>query len=344
LGYKLAAEATYRVFAQQRAAGVSFDDFVRTTRASRYENLFQSFPALARAVAILISHWIQTTTIFLARLRYDLTDIRELLGSANLEFPVQSIKAGLSDRHEGGFQAAILEFSPDARVVYKPKDMSLEAALPGVNQWLEVADSPLRLRFPRSVVKESYGWAEFINQSPCRSAAEVQRYWYQAGVLLCLAYVLNTRDLLVDNLVACGSDPVPIDLEAFFQSEMQSVNNYGKVPESGLPEHRRKSSVIDVGLLPIWLISGIDAVCDLSGLAGNKELVAGLSRVGWQDVNSDRMQPIQEAVTAEAAQNKVFFNGQEQRIEEHWEEIVRGFSDLHGLIVSRKQSFFGIPV
>jgi lantibiotic modifying enzyme len=94
-----------------------------------------------------------------------------------------------------------------------------------------------------------------------------------------------------------------------------------------------------VGLLPIWLISGIDAVCDLSGLAGNKELVAGLSRVGWQDVNSDRMQPIQEAVTAEAAQNKVFFNGQEQRIEEHWEEIVRGFSDLHGLIVSRKQSF-----
>jgi lantibiotic modifying enzyme len=87
------------------------------------------------------------------------------------------------------------------------------------------------------------------------------------------------------------------------------------------------------------MISGIDAVCDLSGLAGNKEPVAGLSRVGWQDVNSDRMQPIQEAVTAEAAQNKVFFNGQEQRIEEHWEEIVRGFSDLHGLIVSRKQSF-----
>jgi hypothetical protein len=52
---KLAAEATYRVFAQQRAEGVSFDDFVRTTRASRYENLFESFPALARPVAILIS-------------------------------------------------------------------------------------------------------------------------------------------------------------------------------------------------------------------------------------------------------------------------------------------------
>jgi lantibiotic modifying enzyme len=95
-----------------------------------------------------------------------------------------------------------------------------------------------------------------------------------------------------------------------------------------------------VGLLPIWLISGIDAVCDLSGLAGNKELVAGLSRVGWQDFNSDRMQPIQEAVTAEAAQNKVFFNGQEQRIEEHWKEIVRGFSDLHGLIVSPNNPFW----
>ena len=54
------------------------------------------------------------------------------------------------------------------------------------------------------------------------------------------------------------------------------------MPQSRLPEHRRKSSVIDVGLLPIWLISGIDAVCDLSELAENKELVAGLSRIGWQ--------------------------------------------------------------
>ena len=51
------------------------------------------------------------------------------------------------------------------------------------------------------------------------------------------------------------------------------------------------------------------------------------------------MQPIQEAVTAEPAQNKVFHNAIEQRVEEHVEQIIRGFSDLHGLIVSRKQSF-----
>ena len=77
-------------------------------------------------------------------------------------------------------------------------------------------------------MKESYGWAEFISQSPCDSVAEVQRYWYQAGALLCLAYILNTRDLLVDNLVACGPDPVPIDLETFFQPEMQSVQQLRK--------------------------------------------------------------------------------------------------------------------
>jgi type 2 lantibiotic biosynthesis protein LanM len=335
---KLAAEPTFRLYSEERTQGMSFQEFVRKTRVLKYENLFEPFPALARAVAILVGNWVHTTALFLARLDHDLPDLAEMLGSP-IQLPVQSIKAGLSDRHEGGFQAALLEFSHGARVVYKPKDMSLEAALPGVNKWLETEGSAIRLRFPRSLVKDSYGWAEFIHQSPCTSIEEVHRYWYQAGALLCFAYVLNTRDLLVDNLVASGPDPVPIDLEAFFQPEMQSVNNYGKEPATGLPEHRRKSSVIDCGLLPIWLISGIDAVCDLSGLSGNKERIAGLTRLGWQDVNTDRMQPIQEAVTAEPAQNKVILNGIEQHIEEHLQQIVEGFSDFHRLIVSRKQSF-----
>jgi type 2 lantibiotic biosynthesis protein LanM len=335
---KLAAEPTFRLYSEERTRGTPFQEFVGKTRALNYKNLFEPFPALARAIAILVGNWIQTTALFLARLGQDLSDLAELLDSP-IRLPVQSIKAGLSDRHEGGFQATLLEFAHGARIVYKPKDMSLEAAMPGVNKWLDSEGSAIRLRFPRSLVRESYGWAEFIHQSPCTSIEEVRRYWYQAGALLCFAYVLNTRDLLVDNLVASGPDPVPIDLEAFFQPEMQSVNNYGKEPASGLPEHRRKSSVIDCGLLPIWLISGIDAVCDLSGLSGNKERIAGLTRLGWQDVNTDRMQPVQEAVTAEPAQNKVILNGIEQHIEEHLQQIIEGFSDFHRLLVSRKQSF-----
>jgi hypothetical protein len=142
---KLAAEPTYRIFAKESAGGSSFADFVRTTRTLRYGNIFESYPALARAVAMLVSNWVQTTTIFLSRLRSDLPEIGELLGSANVVLPVQSIKAGLSDRHEGGFQAALLEFSQGGRIVYKPKDVSLEAALPGVNNYLAIrcADSIL---------------------------------------------------------------------------------------------------------------------------------------------------------------------------------------------------------
>jgi type 2 lantibiotic biosynthesis protein LanM len=335
---KLAAEPTFRLYSEERTRGTSFQEFVCKSRALNYQNLFEPFPALARAIAILVGNWIQTTALFLARLGQDLSDFAQLSDSP-IQLPVQSIKAGLSDRHEGGFQAALLEFTHGARIVYKPKDMSLEAAMPGVNKWLGSEGSAIRLRFPRSLVKESYGWAEYIHQSPCTSMEEVDRYWYQAGALLCFAYVLNTRDLLVDNLVASGPDPVPIDLEAFFQPEMQSVNNYGKEPASRLAEHRRKSSVIDTGLLPIWLISGIDAVCNLGGLSGNKERIAGLTRFAWQGVNTDRMQPIQEAVTAEPAQNKVILNGIEQNIEDHLQQIIEGFSDFHRLLVSRKQSF-----
>jgi len=335
----IAAEPTYQVFAEHRQRGGTFETFVQSVRSTGYANVFAPFPALARCIAILLSRWIGTSQIFLARLTGEWKEICALVDIPAATQRIRSLEPGLSDRHEGGFQAILLEFEDLARVVYKPKDMSLEVALPDINEWLALEGSSIQFRFPRSISKGSYGWSQFIAQRPCTTVEEVNQYFYQVGALLCLAYVLNARDLLVDNLVACGPDPVPIDLETFFQAEMQSAHKYGRPPESELPEHQQRSSVMDTGLLPIWQVSGIDTACDFSGLCGNKELVSGLTSPGWDNLNSDEMKPVREPVICAPAKNQVVYQGVLQRAEDHLDDICRGFSNLYGFLISRKESF-----
>jgi type 2 lantibiotic biosynthesis protein LanM len=335
----IAAEPTYQIFAEHRKAGGTFETFVQSVRSTGYANLFAPFPALARCITILLSRWIGTSQIFVDRLTEDWQEIAALVDIPAASQRIRSIEPGLSDRHEGGFQAILLEFEDLARVVYKPKDMSLEVAVPDINEWLALEGSTIRFRFPRSVSKGSYGWSEFIAQQPCATVEEVNHYFYRSGVLLCLAYVLNARDLLVDNIVACGPDPVPIDLETFFQAEMQSAHKYGRRPESELPEYLQRSSVMDTGFLPIWQVSGIDTACDFSGLCGSKELVSGLMSLGWENLNSDEMKPVREAIICAPAKNQVLYQGVLQRAQDHLDDICRGFSDLYGFLNSRKESF-----
>jgi hypothetical protein len=71
---KLAAEPTFRLYSEERTRGTSFQEFVCKTRALNYENLFEPFPALARAIAILVGNWIQTTALFRSRRTVGFTD------------------------------------------------------------------------------------------------------------------------------------------------------------------------------------------------------------------------------------------------------------------------------
>jgi len=333
---KITADPVYLEYETFRKNGCSFAEFIKLTQDSEYGIVFNRFPALARSVAGLIDSWIETTNKFLRRLNDDWDALSDLLGAP--VSIVTSIEPGLSDRHEGGFQALCLEFDHSLRVLYKPKDFSLEAGLQLINQWLNAEAAPFQFRFPATVNRGDYGWAEFIRQNELDSLDQVQEYYRRAGRLLALGYLLNARDLLVDNIITAGIDPVPIDLETFLQGELQSGANYGQPPSSSLSEMKQLSSVMDTGFLPIWQISGINAEIDLSGLAGNKESVLGLTRTGWKHVNSDQMEPVREPVTAPAAHNKVIRNGQAEKAADYAKEVVEGFREFFRFALEHQQS------
>jgi len=267
---RVAAEPVYLLFEEERAKGQPFEEFVRLSLKSDGERIFDRFPALARCLGVVSRNWVSATQLFMRRLAADWVELHAFFPELKSDDPIQSISTGFSDRHDEGLQVLLVEFSDGPRVLYKPKDMSLEARLPQINEWLGAAGFPFKLKFPSSLEKEGYGWSGFIRQEPCNSIEEVQTFFQHAGALLCLAHTLNGKDLLLENIVASGCDPVPIDLETFFQPQAQRADRIGSPPDRDPPEYQRCGSVLETGMLPYWDIAGLDIPCDLSGLSGSK--------------------------------------------------------------------------
>ena len=334
---QIAAEVTYAVFCDHRARGFSYDHFVDFQRRTQCTDLFSKYPALARLIGTLALNWIETTKTFFERLGNDRAFLFSSFGIP-LEMPLTSVALGLSDRHAGGFQAILAEFG-STKVLYKPKDMSLESLLPSVNQWLEAENFPTRFRFPRSIDRGGYGWAEWISQQPCDSIEEVRQYYKKAGALLCLAQLLNAKDLLFENVIACASEPVLIDLEAFLQPEVRTFDQIDKALSGDHPAYQWRGSVIDIAFLPFWQFSSSHPTCDLSGLGCRNSDLPPISVNGWEQLNSDDMKPVLRSSGTYRARNEVLWNRKVQNAADFRPEIEWGFAELHNFILENRESF-----
>ncbi len=122
---------------------------------------------------------------------------------------------GLSDRHRGEAVVA-LSFPDQPAVFYKPRSLQPEAVLSG---WFElfrqlgVPSAPL----PPMVVRSGYGWMLEVPRAHLRNRQQLARWFYSAGALAAVAWVLGLRDLHWENVIAAEEGPVVVDGECWAQ-------------------------------------------------------------------------------------------------------------------------------
>jgi len=330
-----AAFPTFAVFAESQVAGEQPEAFIRRVRQSDYLILFERFPMLARQLTRLVTSWIDATHLFLDRFQRDGSDVLALARSS--KGLLTETKTGISDRHDNGRQVILMTFADGAKALYKPKSVSISEALSVISRWLTERGFNPGWRFARVIARERYGWEEYIEQSPCSSNEEVRSYYRSGGELLCLSYLLNAYDLFRDNLVAAGSQPVPIDTECFFhpgRSEPSSPDRH--VTAGG------KASVIETGLLPFWQLSASHLPADHSGLGTGVVELPELKVTEWENLNSSDIRPITKPAPAKPSGNTVRWNGEVQDVRAYRSEIIDGFSSLYRKILVHKNDFIGL--
>jgi lantibiotic modifying enzyme len=103
-----------------------YKKFVAAMLEGQLVTFFKEYSALARLLALQTGFFIEATAELLVRLEADRPALQELFG-ANLG-QVVNLELGKSDPHHQGRSVACLEFTNGFKLIYKPRDLRLEAA------------------------------------------------------------------------------------------------------------------------------------------------------------------------------------------------------------------------
>ncbi|RRR68689.1 MAG: type 2 lantipeptide synthetase LanM [Candidatus Viridilinea halotolerans] len=222
----------------------------------------REFPVLCSLLDLLSQYWLAAATELCQRLRHDSHALAESFGALG---PVIAIRAGLSDAHQQGRTVICLTFANGTKLIYKPRDVGLEAAWFALLAWINQRYNLLPLRVLRLLPRPGYGWVEYVAEESCLEQAAVRRYYHRAGMLLCCLYLWQGSDMHHENLLCAGEQPILIDLECLFQPQSRWQSQM-------LTPTRFSATVLRTHFLPAWEVSLLQ---DSSGLGGTLPLLNG---------------------------------------------------------------------
>ena len=299
-------------------------------------DFFLEYAVLARLVAQVIEYWQEQTIEFCHRLDEDRPALAERFNGGQDLGPVVDVKLGRSDPHHRGRMVVITTFAAGSTVVYKPRDLGIDAAFWGLVDWLNERSGLLPLRSLEVLNRTTHGWVEFADHQPCQEACEVERYYRRLGMLLCLAYAFGGTDNHLENIIASGEHPVLVDLETMLQPMPHPWDARQLQSADQRALELVHNSVLRTGLLPIWMVGNLGNSFDISGMGAEDKQDTGYRHPHWLDVNTDRMRLVYRNLPVDPESNRLVLNGKIVSVRDYAGEIADGFRALYQFLIARR--------
>ena len=336
---------------QQDAGTSRYDQFVAEMKAGGFRCLFEDKPVLLRLIASITRQWIDTSREFVLRLDADLATIRRAILHSGGDSRVAKIEGDLSDPHNGGHSVQIVSFEDDSRVVYKPKDLRLDAAWYALVERLNRAKPPVELKAARAISRDGYGWTEFIDHAGCTNQEGCKQFFRRAGAWLALFHCFAANDMHQENMIAAGDHPVPIDLETILQAtaeEHKTQDPEGQAFDAAIQVVA--NSVMTVGLLPAYGRSPDNNVFAIGGMTADWN---SKTKLKWNNINSDEMRPAKSKEVGKTTPNLPHIDGRYAKFGDHIDNFILGFEHYAKFLLHKSRDakqgglfdgFTGVPV
>jgi class II lanthipeptide synthase len=315
-----------------------YDRFVHHLSSGGLLAFFDEYAVLARLVAEVADHWTEHVAEFCHRLDSDRPALAKVFNRGLDPGPVVHVVIGVSDPHHRRRAVVIPTFASGLKLVYKPKDLSVDEAFWTFIDWLnrQALDGSLPLRALTVFNRMTHGWVEFVEYQACRDPRAVQRYYRRIGMLLCVAYVLGGTDFHCENIIASGEQPMLLDLETMLQPMPRSFDGSRTRSAEQRALEIMHGSVLRVGLLPLWIAGERGKSYDVSGIGAEKPTDTGHLEIHWENINTDGMHLVYRSFWREQETNLPMLNNDFVSARDYVAEIIDGFTAVYGVLLHRR--------
>lgn len=298
--------------------------------------LLSEYPELLRALATVSRLRARADAELVTRLARDLPAVAAHFGARHPPGRLSRLDHHGGDSHRGGRCVSIVEFESGLEVVYKPRSLAVEVHYADLAAWLSAHGLPLDLPTPHVLLRRGYGWVQRVRHAACRDGAEVAKYYQRLGAHLALLYALEATDLHLENVIATGSAPMLVDLEALFQPRTPVTPDVG---QGTVARGALLHSVLRVGLLPnAHAPAHGDRPLDRSGVGGAPGQLSPHPLLQYQDAGTDVLRLAPEFVSLATARNQPMLNGARVDAGAFTADLVTGFASAYGCMVANRVS------
>jgi type 2 lantibiotic biosynthesis protein LanM len=315
-----------------------YDNFIKEILNDSWKDLLYKYPVMGRFISVSIKLWIDSLSEFLMRLNEDLPLISGVFLKGEKTGHVTEVQPLLSDRHNGGRTVTGVTFESGLKLIYKPKDLSLEETYFSLLSWFNDKGLPVKFKTLRIINRKDYGWTEFVEHLQCKDEEDGRNYYRRTGQLLCLLYVLGCSDCHMENIIASGEYPVLVDLETLMQSQVRFWEDRKYEKRVNLLASRQFfNSVLKTGLLPRWEFKSGKKPYDVSGLGSIGKQDRSFKREVWKNLKTDGIMIDTEFFTIKENLNFPVLNGLALNPFEYKDYIIEGFKDMYLYIMEQRE-------
>ena len=300
--------------------------------------ILMQYPLLVRQATVMVTHWRAALIEFADRLVADGAEIADAFFGTDAPGQLTRLHLSAGDSHRQGRSVVIAEFDGGARsVVYKPRSLAVDRCYADLVSWLNDRGLDPDLTSVPILEREDYGWVQHIAVSPCQDEHDVEMFYRRQGANTALLYFLKGTDIHSENIIAAGSNPIIVDLEALFHPVFQGP---GDVTATTQAQHAIDQSAAATGILPLRAPRGTsdDDWLDFSGMSGAEERHIPIELPTWVDLGSDEMRMQLSRDTMMDDDNLPVLNGERIGPKAYTEAIVQGFTAVYDLICANREA------
>ncbi|MFG1647596.1 type 2 lanthipeptide synthetase LanM family protein [Amycolatopsis sp. NPDC049252] len=326
---KLSRVFLIELHARRLAAGAAGDgeiwaDYLEeATREGYLTSIAGRYPVLPRRVERVARASVAAVAGFAARLAADRPAFDEALRG-----PLKAVVFGRGDTHRGGLTVSRVDVGAGT-IMYKPRNSAIDVALAALirdvyERFPGVPAPAERIRVPRVLLRDGYGWADYVEPRYCADERELGVFYRNIGHWLAILRLCGGTDMHAENMIAAGPVPVVVDAETLFDAPAEfPASGQGDAVDVATAAIRR--TVLRTGLLPVrgtgYALGGVD-ISGIGALPGQQPRIPA-PVIADAGTGSARLQV--DLVDVPAAGNHP---SPKPVLHAYWDRVLEGFQEM----------------